>query len=332
MAKSGSSAYIKVMSTRLYNPSICLEHLTPPGHPERPDRLRALNSALEGDEFFRLDRAEAPMGEEAAILYAHPESYAERIRAAIPREIDEKERESGHPQPLTRVDSDTVVSPKSWEAALAAIGASNAAVDTVFAGEADNVFVAVRPPGHHAERDQAMGFCLFNNAAIAARHAQRRHGAERVAIVDWDVHHGNGTQDIFQSDPTVLYCSTHQMPLYPGTGAKDETGVGNIVNAPLSPGTGSREFREAFTSRVLPALDDFRPDLIIISAGFDAHHRDPLAELNLDEGDFDWATGKLMDRAERFSANRLVSILEGGYDLQGLSQSAAAHITRLMKG
>ncbi|PRD45699.1 acetoin utilization protein [Phyllobacterium phragmitis] len=320
------------MVTRLYWHPIYLQHLTSPGHPERPDRLRALHSVLEGDEFYGLDRVEAPMGDEEAILYVHPESLAERIRAAVPEEIDEEERERGLAQHLTRIDGDTVVSPKSWEAALTAIGAATAAVDTVFTGKADNVFVASRPPGHHAERDRAMGFCLFNNAAIAARHAQAAHGAERVAIVDWDVHHGNGTQDIFQADPTVLYCSTHQMPLFPGTGAKDETGVGNIVNAPLSPNTGSREFREAFTSRVLPALDEFRPDLIIVSAGFDAHHRDPLAEINLDESDFDWATGKLMDRAERFSGNRLVSILEGGYDLQGLSQSAAAHITRLMKG
>jgi acetoin utilization deacetylase AcuC-like enzyme len=177
-----------------------------------------------------------------------------------------------------------------------------------------------------------MGFCLFNNAAIAARHAQKQHGAERVAIVDWDVHHGNGTQDIFWDDPSVLYCSTHQMPLYPGTGAKDETGAGNIVNAPLSPGTGSDLFREALNARILPALDNFRPDLIIISAGFDAHHRDPLAEINLEEGDFDWATGQLMERAARHSGNRLVSLLEGGYDLQGLAFSVAAHVGRLMKG
>ncbi|WP_188825972.1 histone deacetylase family protein [Brucella endophytica] len=315
------------MTTRLYWHSIYLEHLTPPGHPERPDRLRALHAAIEGEEFYRLDRVEAPMGDEATILYAHPESFIERIRAAIPEPA-----EGEGPPPLARIDEDTVLSPKSWEAALTAIGGANAAVDAVFEGQADNVFVAARPPGHHAERERAMGFCLFNNAAIAARHAQRRHGAERVAIVDWDVHHGNGTQDIFQSDPTVLYCSTHQMPLFPGTGAKDETGAGNIVNAPLLAGDGSREFREAFTTRVLPALDDFRPDLIIISAGFDAHHRDPLAEINLDEDDFDWATGKLMDRAERFSGNRLVSLLEGGYDLLGLSGSAAAHMTRLMKG
>ena len=227
---------------------------------------------------------------------------------------------------------DTTVSPKSWQAALTAIGAANAAVDDVFAGTADNVFVASRPPGHHAEKTTAMGFCLFNNAAIAARYAQKKHGAERVAIVDWDVHHGNGTQDIFWDDPSVLYCSTHQMPLYPGTGALSETGAGNIVNAPLAPRTGSDIFREAFTSRILPAIDDFSPDLIIISAGFDAHHRDPLAEINLDEDDFDWATGQLMESAARHADSRLVSLLEGGYDLQGLAFSVAAHVGRLMKG
>ena len=215
---------------------------------------------------------------------------------------------------------------------MTAIGAANAAVDDVFSGKADNVFVASRPPGHHAEKTTAMGFCLFNNAAIAARHAQKRHGAERVAIVDWDVHHGNGTQDIFWDDPSVLYCSTHQMPLYPGTGATGETGVGNIVNAPLAPRTGSDVFRDAFLSRVLPALDSFAPDLIIISAGFDAHHRDPLAEINLTEDDFDWATGQLMESASRHANGRLVSLLEGGYDLQGLAFSVAAHVGRLMKG
>ena len=244
----------------------------------------------------------------------------ERIRRAIPEEG------------IARLDADTSVSPKSWEAALTAIGASNAAVDDIFSGKADNVFVALRPPGHHAETSTAMGFCLFNNAAIAARYAQRRYGVERVAIVDWDVHHGNGTQEIFWRYLSALYCSTIQIPLYPGTGAKSETGAGNIVNAPLSPRTGSETFREAFRSRILPALDRFRPDLTIISAGFDAHERDPLAEINLTEDDFDWATGQVMDRAARFSNNRIVSLLEGGYELQGLAFSVGAHVKRLMKG
>lgn len=308
------------MTTRLYSHPIYLEHITPPGHPERPDRLRAIERVLEDEKFAALDRVLAPEGDPATIVYAHPQSFVDKVRAAIP--------ETG----IQRVDSDTVVSPKSWQAALTAIGAANAAVDDVFSGSAANVFVASRPPGHHAEKTTAMGFCLFNNAAIAARHAQRTHGAERVAIVDWDVHHGNGTQDIFWDDPSVLYCSTHQMPLYPGTGAVSETGVGNIVNAPLAPRTGSDIFREAFLSRILPAIDNFAPDLIVISAGFDAHHRDPLAEINLTEDDFDWATGQLMASADRHAAGRLVSLLEGGYDLHGLSFSVAAHVGRLMKG
>ncbi len=308
------------MVTRLYSHPIFLEHLTPPGHPERPDRLRAIARALDDEAFAALDRVEAPMGDQETILAVHPQTFVDKVRAAIPA--------SG----IASVDADTSVSPKSWQAALTAIGAANAAVDDVFSGAADTVFVASRPPGHHAEKTTAMGFCLFNNAAIAARHAQKTHGAERVAIVDWDVHHGNGTQDIFWDDPSVLYCSTHQMPLYPGTGARSETGAGNIVNAPLSPRTGSDIFREAFLSRVLPALDAFSPDLIIISAGFDAHHRDPLAEINLTEDDFDWATGRLMESSVRHASGRLVSLLEGGYDLQGLAFSVAAHVGRLMKG
>jgi acetoin utilization deacetylase AcuC-like enzyme len=308
------------MSTRLYYHSAFLEHLTPPGHPERPDRLRVIERVLEDERFAWLDRREAPEGDPATILYAHPESHLEAVRSSIPTEG------------LARIDEDTTVSPGSYRAAILAVGAANAAVADVFEGRANNVFVAARPPGHHAERERPMGFCLFNNAAIAARYAQQKFGAERVAIVDWDVHHGNGTQDIFWYDRSVLYCSTHQMPLYPGTGAKDEVGAGNIVNAPLLAGDGSQQFREAMEMRVLAAVDNFAPDLVIISAGFDAHRRDPLAEINLVENDFDWATGRLMDLAGKHASNRLVSLLEGGYDLQGLAFSVAAHVNRMMQG
>lgn len=311
------------MTTRLYEHPIFLEHLTPPGHPERPDRLRSLAIALQHPNFERLDRKQAPQANEDAVLLAHPEEHLIAIMRSIPEEDGE----------INQIEADTYASPKSLQAGLTGVGAAMAAVDDVFSGRADNVFVAARPPGHHTEKSTAMGFCFFNNAAISARHAQRTYGAERIAIVDWDVHHGNGTQDIFWDDPSVLFCSTHQMPLYPGTGAKDERGAHNtIVNAPLSPNTGSDHFREAFKSRVLPALNDFRPDLIIISAGFDAHHRDPLAQINLVGEDFDWATGRLLEVADRSAKNRVVSLLEGGYDLEGLAESAGMHILRMMKG
>ncbi|MGP4690561.1 histone deacetylase family protein [Agrobacterium cavarae] len=311
------------MATRLYEHPIFLEHITPEGHPERPDRLRSLNIALEHPNFERLVRKQAPQANEDAVLLAHPESHLLSVMRQIPEEQGE----------INRIEADTYASPKSLQAALTGIGAAMAAVDDVFKGEADNVFVASRPPGHHAETEKAMGFCLFNNAAIAARHAQKVHGAERVAIVDWDVHHGNGTQDIFWNDASVLFCSTHQMPLYPWSGDKNETGVkNNVVNAPLSPNTGSDHFREAFKSRVLPAIADFSPDLIIISAGFDAHHRDPLAQINLMGEDFDWATGRILEMADKYAGNRVVSLLEGGYDLEGLAESAAMHILRMMKG
>ncbi|MDQ1197781.1 histone deacetylase family protein [Agrobacterium sp. SORGH_AS 787] len=311
------------MATRLYEHPIFLEHITPDGHPERPDRLRSLNIALEHPNFERLVRTQAPQANEDAVLLAHPESHLLSVMRQIPEEDGE----------ISRIEADTYASPKSLQAALTGIGAAMAAVDDVFKGEADNVFVASRPPGHHAETEKAMGFCLFNNAAIAARHAQKVHGAERVAIVDWDVHHGNGTQDIFWNDTSVLFCSTHQMPLYPWSGDKNETGVkNNVVNAPLSPNTGSDHFREAFKSRVLPAIADFSPDLIIISAGFDAHHRDPLAHINLVGEDFDWATGRILEMADKYAGNRVVSLLEGGYDLEGLAESAAMHILRMMKG
>lgn len=311
------------MTTRLYEHKIFLEHNTPDGHPERADRLRSLAIALEHPNFERLVRVESPQANEDAVLLAHPEAHLTSVMREIPEEEDR----------IRQIEADTYVSQKSLQAALTGIGGAIAAVDDVFTGKADNVFVASRPPGHHAEKDKAMGFCLFNSVAIAARHAQQVYGVERVAIVDWDVHHGNGTQDIFWDDPSVLFCSTHQMPLYPWSGEVKETGAhDNIINAPLSAHSAGDHFREAFSSRVLPALHNFRPDFILISAGFDAHHRDPLAQINLVGDDFDWATGKLMDVAERYCGNRLVSLLEGGYDLEGLAESAGLHICRLMKG
>jgi acetoin utilization deacetylase AcuC-like enzyme len=308
------------MTTRLYEHPVFLEHIVPEGHPERPDRIRALNAALEHEAFAGLDRREAPTANEDAVLLAHPEAHLFAVMRAMPEED------------LSQVEADTYASPQTLKAALTAIGGAMAAVDDVFSGAVDNAFVAARPPGHHAEHDKAMGFCFFNTIAIAARHAQKAHGAERVAIVDFDVHHGNGTQDIFYNDPSVLFCSTHQMPLYPGTGARDEIGVGNIVNAPLRPYTGGDNFREAVRSRILPALHDYHPDIILVSAGFDAHRRDPLAQLELTGDDFDWITGQLMDIAGKYAGNRVVSLLEGGYDLEALAESAGLHIARLMKG
>src|SRR5262249_2341981 len=234
---------------------------------------------------------------------------------------------------LIGLDADTTLSPGSFDAALRAAGGAVHAVDEVMAGKMANAFVATRPPGHHTETARPMGFCLFNNAAIAARYAQKEHGIERAAVVDFDVHHGNGYQDIFWSDRSVMYGSTHQMPLYPGTGATSERGEHNtIVNAPLRPGDGGEAFRAAFETVILPRLRDFRPDLLVISAGFDAHMRDPLANLNLLEADFNWATRKLMEVAHASANGRVVSVLEGGYDLEGLANSVAAHVTALMQG
>jgi acetoin utilization deacetylase AcuC-like enzyme len=309
------------MSTLFITHPACLDHLTPAGHPERPDRLRAIMRALEQERFQDLARVEAPAASLESIARCHPMDYVTAVRDATPQ------------QGLVRIDADTSMSPGSFQAALRAAGGAIHAVDEVMGGKAANAFVAVRPPGHHAETERAMGFCLFNNVAIGARHAQAQHGTERVAIVDFDVHHGNGSQEIFWSDPTVMYCSTHEMPLYPGTGAVGERGEhNNIVNAPLRAGDGGERFREAMETAILPRLKDFGPDLVMVSAGFDAHLRDPLANLRLLEGDFRWVTLKLMEVADHSANGRLVSLLEGGYDLEGLANSAAAHVTALMRG
>ena len=310
------------MTTLLYTHESSLGHHTPPGHPERPDRIRAIEEVLRNGDFSALKRETAERVDPAAVKRVHPAAYIDAIHAAVPPEGK-----------LSRIDADTALSHGSWEPILRAAGGATHAVDQVMGGHADNAFVAMRPPGHHAETATAMGFCFFNNAAIAARHAQAKHGAERVAIVDFDVHHGNGSQEIFWSDPSVMYCSTHEMPLYPGSGARSERGVhDNIVNAPLSAGNGGREFREAFEMAILPRLDAFQPDLIVISAGFDAHMRDPLANLNLLEADYAWVTKKLMGLADKHAKGRIVSMLEGGYDLEGLSKSVAAHVGALMQG
>ena len=266
-------------------------------------------------------RDSAPLADDSSIARIHPQDYIEAIRAGAPK------------QGRTALDADTLMSPGTFEAALRAAGGAVFAVDEVMSGTARNAFVSTRPPGHHAEVATPMGFCFFNNAAIAARHAQKAHGAERVAIMDFDVHHGNGTQHIFWDDPSVIYASTHQMPHYPGTGAVRERGEHNqIVNAPLRSGDGGDAFREAMETTILPRLEAFAPDLVIISAGFDAHRRDPLGNLNLVEADFAWTTRKLMGVARSHAHERVVSVLEGGYDLEGLSRSVAAHVTALMEG
>jgi acetoin utilization deacetylase AcuC-like enzyme len=306
------------MTTALFTHLACFGHDTGGHHPESPERLRAVLGALSSAAFDGLSRREAPRCGRDDLALIHPLPFIEEIFAAIPP--------AGH----AAIDADTILSTGSGEAALHAAGAVCAAVDAVMAGEHANAFCAVRPPGHHAEPRRAMGFCLFNNVAIGAARAHRLHGCERVAVVDFDVHHGNGTQAAFATDPHFLYASTHQSPLYPGTGAADETGVGNIVNVPLSRGAGSREFRLAFEHAILPALERFAPEFLLISAGFDAHRRDPLAGLNLDEPDFAWATVKLCDIAARHAGGRVVSSLEGGYDLPALGASAAAHVAALM--
>jgi acetoin utilization deacetylase AcuC-like enzyme len=307
------------MNTLLLTHKACIEHDPGVHHPECPARLRAVLNALEAEEFQLLDRREAPRAEIDQIARVHDREYVHAVLDAIPAEG------------RRALDGDTHVSPGSGEAALRAAGAACAAVDAVAAGEARNAFCAVRPPGHHAEPAVAMGFCLFNNVAIAAAHARAAHGMKRAAVMDFDVHHGNGTQAMFWDDADFFYASTHQWPLYPGTGSPREHGsFGNIVNAPLSPMSGSAEFRAAMSETVLPAMRAFKPDIVLISAGFDAHRADPLAMLNLENADYGWATAELMAVADEFCGGRVVSTLEGGYDLHALAASAAAHVRALM--
>ncbi len=306
------------MFTFLFTDPICLEHDPGPGHPESPERLRAIIGALEWPTFWGLERCEAPKAEIRDLERVHKPYYVESVLENVPQ--------SGY-YPM---DGDTVLSPASGEAALRSAGAACAAVDAVVSGQARNAFCAVRPPGHHAEAARAMGFCFFNNVAVAAYRARAVHKLDKVAVVDFDVHHGNGTQAAFEEDPHMFYGSSHQWPAYPGTGMEYEEGVGNIVNAPLRPGAGSEEFRAVYVDRIFPRLRAFKPDLLIISAGFDAHMSDPLAQLRLNINDFDWVTENLLDIAEDCCRGKVVSVLEGGYAPDVLAGCVASHVRLLM--
>ncbi len=309
------------MTTLLFSHLACENHIPDIGHPESPVRLKAIREALAAEEFAPLLRREAPKAEESQVARVHPGGFVRDLLDHVP-----VSGEYG-------IDPDTYMTPGSGEAALRAAGAVVAAVDAVMAGEADNAFCAVRPPGHHAEPDRSMGFCLFNNVAVGALHARAAHGLHRIAVVDFDVHHGNGTQAAFWDDPDLFYGSTHQMPLYPGTGSVRERGVNaNIVNAPLPPAAGSEEFREAMRHNIVPALTAFQPEFLFVSAGFDAHAEDPLAGLNFTEEDFAWATEQLLALARSACGGRLVSVLEGGYNPAALGRSVAAHVRTLMQG
>ena len=309
------------MSLLLLSHRSCLLHDPGDYHPECPDRLRAVLKALEAEEFAHIVRDEAPEATHEQLCRVHPRNYVDAILAIRP--------EPGESVPL---DGDTVMGPGSAEAALRAAGAAVAGVDAVMRGEFRRAFCATRPPGHHAEPTRPMGFCFFANAVVAARHAQAAHGAAKVAIIDFDVHHGNGTQACVEGDGSILSASSHQWPLYPGTGDRRERGVGNIFNATLPGGADGAAFREAWAGALLPAIEFFAPDLLVISAGFDAHARDPLAQLRVREADFAWLTAELCRIAERHCRGRIVSLLEGGYDLDALASSAAAHVRVLMQG
>ncbi len=309
------------MATALITHPACLAHDPGDWHPECPARLRAVLAALEAEEFAPLLRETAPLATDEQLALVHPPEYVAAILAIRPG-----------PGELEQLDPDTAMSEGSAEAARRAAGAAVMAVDAVMQGWARAAFAAVRPPGHHTEPARPMGFCLFNNVAVAAQWARSRYGLRRVAVTDFDVHHGNGTQAMFADDPELFYASSHQSPCYPGTGAASERGcAGNIVNVPLPPGTDSAGFRAAWTETILPALDRFGPELLIVSAGFDAHKADPLAQLRVETADFAWLTAELMRIAARHSGERMVSVLEGGYDLDALAASAAAHVRVLMR-
>jgi len=306
------------MATLLLSQRNFESHVTPAGHPERSERIRAVEQALSRERFSGLIRRDAPSADLSLAELVHDRDYLGILTRARPAEG------------IGRIDEDTFISSRSLEAAATALGAGLAGLEAVALGEARNAFCAVRPPGHHAEIDRPMGFCLVNSIAVVAREAQRKFGAERVAIVDFDVHHGNGTEDIFKDDPTVFYASSHQMPLYPGTGSPSFTGAGNIVNVALAAGSGTEAMREAYDGHILPALEAFHPDILLVSAGFDADYRDPLAGLNWRPEDFAWVTGRLMEVADRVCDGRIVSMLEGGYDREGLATGVAAHVEMLM--
>ena len=308
---------VAVMETFLYTDEAFLGHQPGVGHPERPERLASVVEALDAPRFAGLRRVAPREATVEELERVHEPAYVDTVLQQVPS------------FGAVHIDADTILSPGSGTAALRAAGALVGAVDAVLDGSATRAFCAVRPPGHHAEPGRGMGFCIFNNVAIGAAHALDRHGLARVAILDFDVHHGNGTQAAFWGETKVLFGSSHQMPLYPGTGAADETGAGNIVNMPLDPGARGLEFRAAWESRFFPRLEAFHPQLILLSAGFDGHADDPLANLNLHEREFAWITGEAVRIAEEACEGRVISTLEGGYDLDALARSAAAHVGAL---
>jgi acetoin utilization deacetylase AcuC-like enzyme len=308
--------------TALITHQAMLKHDTGLGHPESPDRLRAALAALDAADFADLIRVEAPLVSDEAVSLVHPKEFVDRLYAAAPR----------HEGMLVGIDADTVMSAGTIEAMQRAAGAVTCAVDGVVAGRWNNAFCAVRPPGHHAEPTQAMGFCFFNNAAIGALHARAAHKLQRVAVIDFDVHHGNGSQTVAEADPDFFYGSIHDAGAYPGTGFAHEKAHGNLVNAPVPSGSAGPAWRRAFETHIMPALERFEPAFIVISAGFDAHALDPLASLRLETEDFDWATGEIMALAHRYCGGRLVSTLEGGYHLAALGRCVSSHVNVLMRG